>query len=137
MGSSSFYTVGKLATFLYVAVISLLIGYVVGWGRASNVSETSLGRVVAMSWGDGKYGPSFYGAHVYLEPATSGYSVRARVYIGRGNDYFHDCGELGTVETDSEAVARWGRIDWREDGLHIGSGTNQFFLPRAKMESHR
>jgi len=90
-----------------------------------------------MRWGDGKNGPSFYGAHVYLESRSSGYSVQARVYIGRGNDYFQDCGELGTVQTDAEAVARWGTIEWREDGLHIGSGTNQFFLARAKMESGR
>ena len=94
-------------------------------------------RVVAMSWGDGKYGSSFYGAHVYLDPQSSGYSVRARVFIGRGNNYFHDCSELGTVRTDAEAVARWGKIDWREDGLHIGSDTNHYFLARAKLQRHR
>jgi hypothetical protein len=60
-----------------------------------------------------------------------------RAFTSDGNDYFHDCGELGTVQTDSEAVAGWGTIDWREDGLHIGSGTNRYFLARAKMESHR
>ncbi len=122
---------------LAVAVVAVLVGFVVGWVRASSVNATRLDRVVAMSWGDGKYGPAFYGAHVYLVPIASGYSVRARVSIGRGNGYFHDCGELGTVQTDSEAVAQWGAIDWREDGLHIGSGVNQFFLPRAKLESHR
>ena len=90
-----------------------------------------------MSWGDGKYGSAFYGAHVYLEPTSNGYSVQARVYIGRGNDYFHDCGELGTAQSDSEAVTKWGKIDWREDGLHIGNSTNEFFLPRAKLESYR
>jgi hypothetical protein len=122
---------------LVVAVAALLIGFVIGWIRAISVSAMRLDRVVAISWGDGKFGPSFYGAHVYLEPVNSGYSVRARVYIGRGNNYFHDCGELGTVQTDSEAVARWGALDWREDGLHIGGGTNAYFLARAKMESHR
>ena len=127
----------RFVPFFAVAVVALLVGFIVGWIRASSVGATRLERVVAMSWGNGKYGPSFYGAHVYLEPASSGYSVRARVYIGRGNDYFHDCGELGTAQTDSEAVARWGTIDWREDGLHIGSGTNQYFLARAKIESHR
>lgn len=127
----------RLVPYFAVAGAALLIGFIVGWLRASSVSATRLERVVAMSWGDGKFGPAFYGAHVYLEPASSGYSVRARVYVGRGNDYFHDCGELGTVQTDAEAVARWGAIDWREDGLHIGRGTNHFCLPRAKMESHR
>ena len=50
---------------------------------------------------------------------------------------FHDCGELGRVKTAEEAVAKWGKIDWREDGLHIGTGTNAFFLTRAKLEAHR
>jgi hypothetical protein len=90
-----------------------------------------------MSWGDGTYGPAFYGAYVYLEPITTGYSVQARVYIGRGNDYFHDCGQLGTVQTAPEAVAQWGEISWREDGLHIGTGTNAYFLARSILEEHR
>ncbi len=127
----------RFVSFLAVAAVALLVGFVFGWIRAINVNATRLERVVAMSWGDGKYGPSFYGANVYLEPLSSGYSVRARVYIGRGNDYFHDCGVLGTVQSDSEAVARWGAIDWREDGLHIGSSTNHYFLPKATLESHR
>lgn len=120
-----------------VTVATFFFGLVVGWIQANRTIEAQLERVVAMKWGGGKYGPSFYGAHVYLEPLSKGYSVRARVYIGRGNDYFHDCGELGTVRTDSEAVAKWGSIYWREDGLRIGSGTNEYFLPRAKLESHR
>jgi hypothetical protein len=127
----------RFIPFFVVAVAALLIGFVIGWIRAYSVCATRLERVVAISWGDGKFGSSFYGVHVYLEPVSSGYSVRARVYIGRGNNYFHDCGELGTVQTDSEAVARWGTINWREDGLYIGSGTNEYFLARAKMESHR
>lgn len=120
-----------------VAVVMSLVGLIAGWVWASDVSSTRLDRVVAMSWGDGKYGEACYGAHVFLEPLPSGYSVRAMAHIGRGNGYFHDCGELGTVRTDAEAVARWGTIDWRDDGLHIGSGATHYFLPRAKMESHR
>jgi len=127
----------KFTLFLAVAFIAALVGFGVGWVAASAKSATRLERVVAMSWDDGKYGSAFYGAHVYLEPVASGYSVRARVFIGRGNDYFHDCGELGRVATDADAVARWGRIEWREDGLHIGTGTNHYFLARAQLESHR
>ena len=105
-----------------VAVVMSLVGLIAGWVWASDVSSTRLDRVVAMSWGDGKYGEACYGAHVFLEPLPSGYSVRAMAHIGRGNGYFHD---------------RWGTIDWRDDGLHIGSGAHHYFLPRAKMESHR
>lgn len=90
-----------------------------------------------MSWGDGKYGPAFYGAQVYLKPLSSGHAVYALVHIGRGNDMFYDCGKLGEVRTDAEAVSRWGCIRWAEDGLHIGCGPDEFFLPRATLESHR
>ncbi len=57
--------------------------------------------------------------------------------IGRGNPYFHELGELGKVRTDAEAVARWGRIEWREDGLHLGNGPDHYFFPRASLERHR
>jgi len=127
----------RLVPFVVVAVVAFLLGGVAASIRLNDASETQVARIVAMSWGDGGYGPAFYGAHVYLVPLTSGYSVRARVYIGRGCDYYHDCGELGTVQTDTEAVARWGTIDWQADGLHIGSGPDSYFLARAKLESHR
>lgn len=117
--------------------VSLFVGYTAGWLQANGLSTTRLDRVVVMSWGDGKSVASFYGAHVYLELAKGGYSVRARVYIGRGYGYFQDCGELGTVQTADEAVARWGTINWQEDGLHIGNGTNQFFLAKTQLENHR
>jgi hypothetical protein len=130
----------RFALLLAVALFSLLVGFGVGWITPQLHSAARLQRVVAMSWGDGWAGPAFYGAHVFLEPQASGYSVQARVYIGRSTGfltYFHDCGELGRVQTDAEAVARWGKIEWREDGLHIGAGTNHFFMPRARLERHR
>ena len=118
------------------APAALLVGFVFGWKQASSASETQLEQIVAMSWGGG-FEDAFYGAHVYFEPQDNGYSVKARVYIGRGMDYFHDCGELGKVWTEAAAVAKWGAIDWREDGLHIGRGTNHYFLPKAELERHR
>jgi hypothetical protein len=127
----------RISLFLIIALAALVIGFIAGWLQADSVNARNLDRVVAIKWGDGKYGPSFYGAHVYLEPMSDGYSVRARVYLGRGNGYFHDCGELGVVRTEAEAVLRWGEIDWREDGLHIGSGSSEYFLARTQLENHR
>jgi hypothetical protein len=118
-------------------VCAAFLGLLAGWILANGVNETRLERIIAIKWGDGKYGPAFYGAHVYLEPAGGGYSVRACVYIGRGAQYFHDCGVLGTAKSDAEAVARWGAIDWRADGLRIGTGADEYFLPRAELENHR
>jgi len=113
------------------------VAFAAAWGLAALYFWKKVDNIVTMSWGGGKYGPAFYGARVYLEPKSPGYSVRAMVHIGRGNDMFHDCGELGTVTNGAEAVAKWGQITWAEDGLHIGTGTNAYFLPRAKLERHR
>jgi len=127
----------KLLGILAAALVALAIGFAAGWWIGDSRSTARLDSVVAMSWGDGKYGPAFYGAHVFLEPRETGYSVQARVYIGRGYGAYHDCGELGRVQTDAEAVARWGRIEWRDDGLHIGTSPGAYFLPRAELENHR
>jgi hypothetical protein len=118
---------------ILLAALLAAAAFSAGWMLASRAGERRLDRVVAMQWGPGKYGEAFYGAHVFLEPAAGGYSVRARVYIGRGNDYFHDCGELGRAASDLEAVRKWGRIEFRPDGVHIGD----YFLPRARLEAHR
>lgn len=127
----------KVTTLLIAIFGALLIGFCAGWAVAISHSETQVQRIVAMSWGDSKYGSALYGAQVFLEPQSPGYAVVARVAIGRGGGYYHDLGELGRVATDKEAVAKWGKIDWREDGLHIGSGTNQYFLTRTRLENHR
>ena len=52
-------------------------------------------------------------------------------------EYVHDCGELGRVATADEAVERWGFIEWKNDGLHLGSGKDHFFLERSQLERHR
>ncbi|MBW4484598.1 MAG: hypothetical protein KME14_18855 [Tildeniella torsiva UHER 1998/13D] len=77
-----------------------------------------------------------------MEPQDSGYSVRAKVYIGRdnigrGTSYSHDCGQLSTVKTHAEAVDQWGAIAWSEAGLRIGNGANSYFLARDRLENHR
>ena len=125
-----------------LAIPLFLSGYVTGWVRGQLPSERRIDRVVAMSWGDGRYGRAFYGAHVYLEPLDEqpGYAVHVRVYIHRGTfsrSYFHDMGEIGRAASDEEAVARWGTLTWRPDGLQIGNEPNAPFLPRETLENHR
>jgi hypothetical protein len=100
-----------------IFVAGLLVGGVVGWYLPRSNTEFTE-RVIAASWGDGKYGPSFYGAQVYLEPVRDGYSVRGQVWIGPGNPYIHDCGELGRVENYRQAVQKWSKITWKERPLH-------------------
>jgi hypothetical protein len=113
-----------------VATLAFALGSTLAAQRAEQ-------RLLAVSWGDGRYGPAFYGAYVFIVPDEAGFRVHARVAIGRGNGMFHDCGELGRVTTETEAVARFGRVSWEPSGLSIGTGPSRFFLPRAELERHR
>jgi hypothetical protein len=127
---------------LLLLSLAAFFGFVGGWLTARIPSSGRIDRVVAMGWGDGSPGRPSYGAHVYLEPLDEGggYSVRARVYIGRGAAivaYFHDMGEIGKAVTDAEAVARWGTITWRADGVQLGTGPDAAFLAREQLERGR
>ena len=121
---------------LYLSLIAA--GALVGWGvnRMMWPHDTSfVGRTVTVSWGDGKYGPAFYGAWVHTEPSGRGFSVHLWVCIGPGNPMWYDVGELGWVPTHADAVRDWGKVTWREEGLYVGTG--DYFVPRTKIESHR
>jgi hypothetical protein len=118
---------------LVLVALTYAAGQLVATGAAARKEE----QLLAVSWGDGRYGPAFYGAYVSAMPEDGGYSVKAHVKIGRGNSMIHDCGELGRVRTPEEASARWGKIEWREDGLHIGRDPDQYFLARKDVENHR
>jgi hypothetical protein len=107
------------------------------WTVPQDSSGDNVEQIVAMRWGDGKYGQAFYGAQVYLQPSDGEYVVRARVHIGRGNGYFHDCGPIGRTKTAEEAVGKWSAIEFRDDGLHIGVGPDAYFLRRDELERHR
>jgi len=122
------------ATLIIIALLAGLVGFVAGWGAIASQSSKRAGRVVTVSWGDAQHAKAYYGAFVYLRQRAEGYAVRARVYLGRDGVAFHDCGELGVVATPAEAVDRWGNVDWRPDGVQIGSGTNRFFVSKAQLE---
>jgi hypothetical protein len=118
--------------------VVVALGAAAGWLLSGVLGERAIDRTIAMSWGDGRYGKDFYGAQVYLVPDGAGYSVRARVLIGAGNDSCHDCGEIGRAASVEEAVERFGRIHWQEKGLTIADpAAGGFHLPRDRLESHR
>jgi hypothetical protein len=96
-------------------------------------------RQIAFLWGDSRqYGPAFYGAQVYYQPQNGGVAVKARVWIGRGNDYFQDLGVIGRASSPEDAVGKFGTVVFRDDGLHIGSpGHDAVFVPRNELEAHR
>ena len=111
--------------------------FAAGWMISPVSDEEVLGRTIAVKWGDGKYGKAFYGAHVYVVPIEAGWSVRARIYMGRGGR-FMDCDELGKVMSAADAVAHWGCLRFRDEGLYIGSGAaNDILVKRSRFESGR
>jgi hypothetical protein len=128
-----------LLVLLAIGLMSVVLAFMAGWG-ASGVFYGAEEKTIAMSWGDGRGQKNYYGAQVYLVPGgfDGRYSVRAIVRIGPGNGYVHDCGELGRAATEAEAVEKWGKITWKEEGLFIGDpDAGGYHLPRARMESHR
>jgi hypothetical protein len=120
-------------TLFIVAILTGIVGFVAGWGVVTAKSAKRAGRVVAVSWGDAPHARAFYGAFVHLRQKGDGYSVRGRVYLGRDGERFYDCGELARVRTPAEAVQLWGAIEWKPDGVHIGSGTNRLFITKAEL----
>jgi hypothetical protein len=98
-------------------------------------------NLVAVSWGDGKYGKALYGAYVFYEPKDGQLAVKLSVRIDRGSfwsQYAHDTRTLGIVRDPVEAVAIWGVVTWTEEGLKIGTppGPTHLF-PRNELEQHR
>ena len=125
-------SLSKWQTGLAALLVGVLLGSVGAllW-RATPQSPDD--GTVAAAWGDGKYGPAFYGTKVYEQAGKSGLDVFVTVAIGQGNGYTHDPVLLGHVASHAEAVARFGRIEFRPDGLHVGD----WFMPRDRLESHR
>ncbi len=120
----------------FVAVfvtVSAALGFVAGALWSSHGGESRDARVVAVAWGDSKYGHAFYGAVVSVDNERGAGAVRAVVHIGRGSSYIRDLGELGRVASVEEAVQRFGRVEFRDDGLHLGD----YFLAREELEKHR
>ena len=98
-------------------------------------------NVIAVNWGDSKYGNAFYGAYLYGTPKKDHISVSLTIHIGRGTpfmNYKYDLGEIGTAKNMVEAVKSWGTMTWSQKGLAIGSEQSTvYFLERSKIESHR
>ena len=118
-------------------LLGMILGTIVTFIVQILSMENPIDKSIAVSWGDGKYGKAFYGVEVYLEKAETDCVVKARIHIGHGNDYFHDCGEIGRVKNNVEAVDRFGIITWRPEGVKIGNGSNSYFIARRGFENHR
>ncbi len=123
---------------VYLAVILALFVGVLGYWLCDWQSYANRERPLAMEWGDNSSRPTPLGAKVTLEPEAHGYSVHAIVLMsseGIDGDIFrfHDFGKIAHVASAEEAARKFGKIEWRKDGLHIGP----FFGRRDIIEHDR
>lgn len=118
----------KLPEFVLVALVCLMIGYGTGSVLTERKKMVTLEHSVTLLWSDGEFDEPALGAHVFLESHMDGKSVRLRVYIGRRQPKFFmpgRIGEIDVVRTPEEAAAKWSKIEWRPDGLHLGVDGNR------------
>ena len=115
---------------------AMVIGSVIVLAFAAGFFTSIIGdfrrfeSAVALRWDDTQSNVAQAQAHVYLEAGSHEKEVRLAVYFGRERKWIYGPRTLGWVQTREEAVVRWGQIEWRADGLYVGTGTNQFFLKR-------
>jgi hypothetical protein len=123
--------VKKLAT--SIVIISFLVGLALGWFIFKPQINYNIDNLVAMKWIDGKYGKGFYGVQIFYEPENDKYSVKGRIWIGRGNSYWRDLGTLGVVDSPEQAIQKFGGII--HDGIVLKVGN--FTVPQKEIERHR
>ncbi len=118
---------------LSLSICLFVAGMGVGWILFRPGLDYNLDNLVAMKWIDGKYGKGFYGVQVWLEPENERYSVNGRVWIGRGNLYWHDLGKIGIANSPEEAVQTFGDILLDGSILKIG----KYSIEQKLIEQHR
>ena len=128
----------KLSDVILTGFVCLMIGYGTGAVLTERKKMVTLEHSLTLKWSDGVFDDPPLGAHVFLEPHMNGKSVRLRVYIGRDKPQFFmpgRIGELQVTDTAEEAAAKWGKIRWKADGLHIGMNGNRTrrFIPHAQI----
>lgn len=129
----------KLAEFILVAWVCLMIGYGTGAVLTERKKMVTLENSVALKWSDGVFDDPPLGAHIYLEPHMDGKSVRLRVYFGRERPQFFmpgRNGEIDVVRDAKQASSKWSNIRWMSDGLHVGVDDNRtrYFVPHKKIK---
>jgi len=128
----------KLSDVILTGFVCLMIGYGTGTVLTERKKMVTLEHSLMLKWSDGVFDDPPLGAHVFLEPHMNGKSVRLRVYIGRDQPQFYmfgRIGELDVTDTAEEAAAKWGKLRWETNGLHIGVNGNRTrrFIPRAQI----
>ena len=121
----------KNTTLLALLCLALVIGAFVGLLLSIFVGQ----RAIAIAYDDTVDRQGWAKAEVYMQRNSYGRAVWLKVDFERhGKPSVYGKRTLGYAESQAEAINKWGRIDWRTDGLHIGSSSNSFILPRAELD---
>jgi hypothetical protein len=124
----------KKTTVVLVAALTFALGFVACVCLTVIANSQRLEYAVAIRCDEMQSNAAQGQAHVYLKPGGDSKEVEVQlaVHFGRGWRIYGPR-TLGWVRTKEEAVARWGQIEWRVDGLYVGTGTNQFLLTREQF----
>ena len=96
--------------------------------------------LIAVSWGSKRGSDQlYYQAQVYIDNAGQPppLEIKARVCIGSGS-YQHSLGTIGWADSRTEAIQKYGTIQWTETDVLFGK-TNEvrIKLSRQSLEQHR
>ncbi len=123
-----------IAALLLLGIAGLLI-------HRLNVMTRDYQTLLALSWGDSRYGPALLRAEVHATPLPDEQQqVSARIYIDRPGFWLsaeHGPIELGRAKDHEDAVAQWGTIHWGPDGVRFGRGVNAVLVPQSVLDQHR
>jgi len=114
----------------------VLLGLVIGWWLTSASHSRKSAEIVATQrtfFANSRY--TNFIASVVAEPRTNGYAVTVELERKESRGTGHRTFDLGHVASFEEATKKWGFIDWREDGLHVGRDSNEFFMPQKELET--
>ena|SRR2546421_1354056 len=118
---------------------SVMLGLLVGWALTSASNSRRFSRVIAMQRSLFAHRLHTNGlpaaASVVVEQGTNGIGVKIELEMTSPYGTGYRTIDLGRAASLEEVTGKWGFMDWREDGLHVGRGTNEFFLPREELES--
>jgi hypothetical protein len=131
--------IGLALLFITLILIAFFLGTVMQALKSAfsdNVVYELEKMVLVSRSPDWKYEEGFYAAVVTLKKEGDFFNVECKVHIGNENYYEHI--SLGKVSTEKEAYARWGKIQWTNDSLIIGTKeSKQVIVKRSKIVRHR
>jgi len=117
----------------------VILGLFLGWALTSLSNSRRISKVVAMQ--RTLITPKHYtnllpaAAWVVLERARDGVAAKIELEMKYPHTTGYQTIELGHSASLEEGTRTWGFIDWREDGLHVGRGSNEFFVSREELEA--